>query len=158
MIYDVVSPTVWTSYFESSLMCDPCDSLPRQSHIFCLIGPNSTVQSFCKRFLPHALLRQPLTPTECLSGQFKWVFCVRRILARRIKSSSFSHAHVLAQSQFTFVSPTSGMAAPVYFAQLYLVLQAQERLYSLADIGVCARARSKPGIMPTHANKSKITI
>ena len=40
----------------------------------------------------------------------------------------------------------------------YLVLQAQERLSSLADIGVCARARGKPGIMPTHANKSKITI
>ena len=38
----------------------------------------------------------------------------------------------------------------------YLVLQAQERLYSLADIGVCAR--SKPGIMPTNANMSKPTF
>ena len=90
-----------------------------------------------------------------LSGQFKWLFYVRRILARRINSSCFSHAHDLAQSQFTFVSPTSGMATPVYFAQLFSAPGSGTAL-SLADIGVCAR--SKPGIMPTNANMSKLTF
>ena len=87
---------------------------------FFLWGLTLPSRVFCMRLLPpHALLRQPFTRAQCLFGHFKWVFCVRRILARRIKSSCFPHAHVLAQSQFTFVSPTSGLPTPVYLVQQF---------------------------------------